>query len=80
MKIVVALDSFKGSLTSLEAGKAVEVGAKNFPDAEIKIYPLADGGEGTCRTLTEGLGGEIKPVEVTAPLGEKIFAEFVKIS
>jgi len=77
MKIVVALDSFKGSLTSLEAGKAVEVGAKNIlPDAEIKIYPLADGGEGTCRTLTEGLGGEIKFVEVTAPLGEKIFAVF----
>ena len=79
MKIVVALDSFKGSLTSLEAGKAVEVGAKNFPDAEIKIYPLADGGEGTCRTLTEGLGGEIISVEVKSPLGEKISAEFGKI-
>ena len=79
MKIVAALDSFKGSLTSLEAGKAVEVGAKNFPDAEIKIFPLADGGEGTCRTLTEGLGGEIISVEVKSPLGEKISAEFGKI-
>jgi len=77
LKIIVALDSFKGSLTSLEAGKAVELGAKKiFPDAEIKIFPLADGGEGTCKTLTEGLHGEFKSVEVTSPLGEKIFAEF----
>ena len=77
MKIVAALDSFKGSLTSLQAGKSVELGAKKiFPDADIKIFPLADGGEGTCKTLTEGLNGEIKSVEVTAPLGEKIFADF----
>ncbi len=80
MKIIAALDSFKGSLTSLEAGKAVKVGAKKiFPNAEIKIFPLADGGEGTCKTLTEGLNGEIISVEVTSPLGEKIFAEFGKI-
>ena len=77
MKIVIAIDSFKGSLTSLEAGRAAEFGIKKIlPNAEIKIYPLADGGEGTCKTLTEGLGGEIKSVEVTAPLGEKIFADF----
>ena len=64
----------------MEAGNAAAVGIKNFlPDAEIKIFPLADGGEGTCKTLTEGLGGKIKSVEVLNPLGEKIFAEFGEI-
>lgn len=80
MKIVIAIDSFKGSLTSLEAGNAAAVGVKNFlPDAEVKIFPLSDGGEGTCKTLTEGLNGKIKSVEVLNPLGEKIFAEFGEI-
>ena len=80
MKIIIAIDSFKGSLTSLEAGNAAAVGVKNFlPNAEIKIFPLADGGEGTCKTLTEGLGGKIKSVEVLNPLGEKIFADFGEI-
>lgn len=81
MKIVVATDSFKGSLSTLEAGKAAELGIKRAaPDAEVKIYPLADGGEGTCRTLTEGLGGEIKSVQVVGALGEKVSAEFGIIS
>ena len=81
MKIVAALDSFKGSLKSLEAGRAVEIAAKKiYPNSEIKIFPLADGGEGTCKTLTEGLNGEIKSVEVKNPLGEKIFADFGIIS
>lgn len=80
MKIVVAIDSFKGSLTSLEAGDATKVGIKNFlPSAEVKIYPLADGGEGTCETLTEGLGGQMKSVEVLNPHGEKISATFGEV-
>ena len=59
----------------MEAGTAAAEGVKNFlPNAEVKIYPLADGGEGTCETLTEGLGGQMKSVEVLNPLGEKIFA------
>lgn len=77
MKIVIAIDSFKGSLSATEAGLAAKTGAeKILPDAEIKVYSPADGGEGTCKTLTEGLGGEIKSVEVKNPLGEKIFADF----
>ena len=81
MKIIFAIDSFKGSLTSLEAGKSAAIGAKKiFPDAEIKIYPLADGGEGTCKTLTQALDGEIKTVEVVGAIGEKIFAEYGEIS
>lgn len=80
MKIVIAIDSFKGSLTSLEAGKAAEIGIKNAaPNAEIKIYPLADGGEGTCKTLTEGLGGKIKTVKVTGALGKRTDAEFGEV-
>ena len=80
MKIVIAIDSFKGSLTSLEAEHAAEIGIKNAaPNAEIKIYPLADGGEGTCKTLIEGLGGEIKRVKVSGALGKRIDAEFGKV-
>ncbi len=80
MKIIVAIDSFKGSLTSLEAGRAAEIGIKNADENIcVKVYPLADGGEGTCRTLTDGLSGEIKTVEVIGPLGEKISAEYGKI-
>ena len=64
----------------MEAGGAAERGIKNFlPTAEVKIYPLADGGEGTCETLTEGLGGQMKSVEVLNPLGEKIFATFGEV-
>lgn len=80
MKIVVAIDSFKGSLSSLEAGRAAEIGIKKAaPNAEVKIYPLADGGEGTCKTLTEGLGGKMKTVKVTGALGKRLNAEFGEI-
>ena len=59
MKVVVAVDSFKGSMTSMEAGMAVKAGilaAKK--DAEVIVKPLADGGEGTTDALIEGLKGE----------------------
>ena len=52
MKIVVAVDSFKGSLSSLDAGGAVRDGIlRAFPDAEVEVCPLADGGEGTMESL-----------------------------
>ena len=58
MEIVVAIDSFKGSLTSLEAGQAIRLGLLNAcPDARITVMPLADGGEGTVEALTLGMGG-----------------------
>jgi glycerate kinase len=58
MKIVIAIDSFKGSLTSLEAGAAAEKGVRRvFPEAETVVKPLADGGEGTMKALTCGVGG-----------------------
>ena len=80
MKIVVAIDSLKGSLTSLEAGAAAREGIlKILPTAQIKIYPLADGGEGTCAAITNALGGELKFVEVTDPLGGKVSAQFGEV-
>ena len=80
MKIIVAVDSFKGSLTSLEAGRAVDAGIKNVAEnIDVKIYPLADGGEGTCKTLTEGLGGKMKTVKVAGALGTRINAEFGEV-
>ena len=80
MKIIVAIDSFKGSLTSLEAGAAACEGIlKILPTAQVKVYPLADGGEGTCYAITKALGGQLKSVEVTNPLGGKICAEFGEV-
>lgn len=77
MKITVALDSFKGSLSSLMAGDAVKEGCLLAdPAAEIFVSPIADGGEGTARALTEGLGGEMISVTVTGPLGTPVTAEY----
>ena len=76
MKIVIAMDSFKGSLTSMEAGNAVKAGIEKVCDAEIVVKPIADGGEGTTEALVSGLGGEQVTVEVTDPLGRKIQAVY----
>ncbi len=73
MKVVVAMDSLKGSLTSMEAGISVKAGilaAK--PDAKVVVKPLADGGEGTTDALIEGLNGERIDVTVTGPLGNPV--------
>lgn len=73
MKVTVAIDSMKGSLSSLEGGQAIAVGVKRvYPDAEVCIRPLADGGEGTVEALTCGMGGEMQLVRVTGPLGEPV--------
>ncbi|MDO4554335.1 MAG: glycerate kinase [Lachnospiraceae bacterium] len=73
MKVVVAIDSFKGSLSSMEAGMAARRGilaAK--PEADVVVKPLADGGEGTVDALIEGLGGKKVHVIVTGPTGHKV--------
>ena len=73
MKVVTAIDSFKGSLTSLEAGYGVETGFKRVDSAiEVNVRPLADGGEGTVDALTEGMHGDKVYVQVTGPLGDKV--------
>lgn len=77
MKVIVAIDSLKGSLSSLEAGKAVEDGIKKaIPTAEVMIRPVADGGEGTVSALTSGLNGRLEKAEVTGPLGQKVKAVY----
>ncbi|MBO5364798.1 MAG: glycerate kinase [Clostridia bacterium] len=77
MKVVIAIDSLKGSLTSLEAGAAVAAGVKRvFPDAETTVRPIADGGEGTVDALIEGLQGKRQRISVTGPLGEPVVAEY----
>lgn len=78
-KILVAVDSFKGSMTSIEAGKAIENGIKAvLPDACIRVCPVADGGEGTTEALIYGRdNAHREECEVTGPLGERRTAAYV---
>nr|MBQ8253631.1 glycerate kinase [Lachnospiraceae bacterium] len=77
MKVVIAMDSFKGSMTSMEAGNAAREGVLAArPDAEVIVRPLSDGGEGMTEALMQGLGGERIFVEVSDPLGRKRCAEY----
>lgn len=73
MKVVVAIDSLKGSLSSLEAGMAIKQGiGRAMPDAEVYVRPLADGGEGTVEALTLGMNGRPEKVTVSGPLGRPV--------
>ena len=77
MKILVAIDSLKGSLSSLEAGEAIKDGIlKAMPDAEVWVRPMADGGEGTVEALTLGMQGQLETVTVTGPLGKPVEATY----
>lgn len=77
MKIVIAPDSFKESLTALQAANAIEAGFREvFPDAEYVKVPVADGGEGTAETLVEATGGRMVRLSVTGPLGTPVEADF----
>ena len=73
MKVTIAIDSLKGSLSSLEAWKAIGTGVKKaWPEAEVCVRPLADGGEGTVEAVTSAMGGEMVTLRVTGPLGEPV--------
>lgn len=77
MNVVIAIDSFKGSLSSLEAADAVREGIwRAHPKASVTILPLADGGEGTVDALIAGLGAERTEVEVSGPLGDPVRAVY----
>lgn len=77
MNIVVAMDSFKGSLSSIEAGQAVRAGiAQADPSAQVTVRPLADGGEGTVEALISGMGGQRQQVTVTGPLGAPVVCTY----
>ncbi|MDR1588045.1 MAG: glycerate kinase [Treponema sp.] len=77
MKVIIAPDSFKGNMSAPEACSVIEAGILRA-DKNIKTYkiPLADGGEGTARAVTEAVGGRFVKTAVTGPLGDKIEAEF----
>ena len=73
MKIVIAPDSYKESLSALEVATQIELGFKEiFPDAEYVKVPMADGGEGTVQAMVEATQGRQVDVEVTDPLGQRI--------
>lgn len=77
MKILVAIDSFKGSLSTFQANSAISDAAKRvFSDVEVISCPLADGGEGTVDAIVSACGGEIHTISVTGPLGEKVNAKY----
>ena len=77
MKIIVAIDSFKGSLSSLDAGNVVKQGILTvLPDSDVQIYPLADGGEGMAKTLSDALQAKWITTTVSDPLGRKIQADY----
>ena len=77
MRILIAPQSLKGSLTAAEAGSAIAQGVRAiFPKAEIDFVPIADGGEGTVQALVDASGGKIIQMTVTGPLGEPVSAFF----
>ena len=77
MKVVIAMDSFKGSMTSLEAGEAAKAGIlRAVPDAEVVVRPLADGGEGTMESLIYALHAAPQKETVTGPLGTPVTASY----
>lgn len=77
MRAVIAIDSLKGSLSSIEAGQAIAEGIKKADaKAEVVIRPLADGGEGTVEALVCGMNGTLQHVKVTGPLGEPVVCEY----
>ena len=77
MKVTVAIDSLKGSLSSMEAGEAIKSGiCRVYPHAEVNVRPLADGGEGTAYALTTGMGGEWITMEATGPLGKPVTCSY----
>ncbi len=79
--ILVAADSFKGSLSSMEAGRSIERGIKRvYKDARVLVLPLADGGEGTVEAAASGYNGRICKVNVTGPLGGKVLCEYAVIN
>ncbi len=77
MRVVIAPDKFKGSLTALEAAEAIARGLSRVdPSAEIDRVPMADGGEGTVAALVAATGGSYRTVTVTGPLDDPVVASF----
>ncbi len=77
LKVVIAPDSYKGSLSATEVAKAMERGVLQvFPAAEVRKIPIADGGEGTVEALVTATNGQFRLTEVSDPLGNRILAQW----
>jgi len=77
MLVLIAIDSFKGSLTSMQAGNAVKEAVLEVDaSAQVAVHPLADGGEGTVEALAAGLNGTLVDAVVTGPLSEPVTAQY----
>lgn len=77
MNIVIAIDSFKGSLSSKQAGRAAAEGIRRvFTDAKTTVFPIADGGEGTVDALVCATGGVKRTIVAADPLGRRIHCEY----
>ena len=77
MNVVIAIDSFKGSMTSMQAGLSAATGIKRvYKDAHIPVRPLADGGEGTVDALVNGCDGRMTQVQVTGPSGHPVVCPY----
>lgn len=77
MKIIIAPDSFKGCMSARQACEAIERGVRGvLPDAECVLVPMADGGEGTVRSLVDVTGGTMLEATVTGPLGAPVRAQY----
>ena len=77
MKVVIAPQSFKGSISALDAARAMAEGVRRVvPDAGTVLVPVADGGDGTLETLVDATGGDIRSATVTGPIGKAVTAEW----
>ena len=77
MKVIIAIDSFKGSLTSREAGQAAQQGIQQiYPDWETDIITIADGGEGMLNVMLEATGGKSITIEAHDPLMQRTYATY----
>lgn len=77
MKVVIAIDSFKGSLTSLEAGNAICRGILNADNkTQVCVRPIADGGEGTAEALIQSMNANREQTVVTGPLGKPVTCSY----
>jgi glycerate kinase len=80
MRIVVAPDKFAGTLTAIEAAEAIAEGwRRTAPDDELVLVPLSDGGPGFLEVMHAGLGGTLRTIDVTGPLGASVSAELLLV-
>src|SRR5215213_7753767 len=81
MRILIAPNAFKGSISAFDAAKAIEEGVRRvMPDADCVLLPVADGGDGTAEVLVHGIGGRFITAKVVNPLGKPISTTFALLS